>query len=108
MVVNVHTNCLKGIGELNFSSVGSVVSSEAAKKKDVTKNISSIQDSKISAGQKRTYVDVTQQQNLEGGIEESKGGDHQQKDDAQLRGLQDIIKGLESQKRRKTSSDNKQ
>ena len=50
MVVNVHTNCLKGIGELNFSSVGSVVGSEAAKKKDVTKSINSMQESKISAG----------------------------------------------------------
>ena len=46
-------------------------------------------------GQKRTYVDAA--------AEEAKGGTgtKDQVPDMQIRGLQDIIRGLESQKRRK-------
>ena len=63
------------------------VSGVEAATKDHTMEVSIV-------GQKRTYVDATMVDK-----EESKEGERQP--DAQIRGLQDIIKGLESQKRRR-------
>ena len=50
-------------------------------------------------GQKRTYVDATAMEESSR-INTAMGNDTNKKDQ-QLRGLQDIIRGLESQKRRK-------
>jgi len=49
------------------------------------------------AGQKRTYVDANQPESNS----EAKGGAGTKEQSVQLRGLQDIIQGLESQKRRR-------
>ena len=51
-------------------------------------------------GQKRTYVDAAAMEESSK-INTTMGNDAKEKDANQLRGLQDIIRGLESQKRRK-------
>ena len=51
-------------------------------------------------GQKRTYVDAAAMEESSK-INTTMAKDTKEKDANQLRGLQDIIRGLESQKRRK-------
>ena len=86
-VFNVHTNCLKEIEELNFQNPASNKPAEAAAA--TAKSASEKMEVPVSiVGQKRTYVDA-----------QKSGGPGTM--DAQLRGLQDIIRGLESQKRRR-------
>ena len=83
-VVNVHTSCLKEIEEMNFS-------------KDSIVEVPVI-------GTKRTYVDAQEELKNDG----ASGGQQQIKTaddcDVKLRGLQDIIKGLESQKKRRKTT----
>ena len=52
------------------------------------------------AGQKRTYVDAAAMEESSM-INTTMAKDTKEKDANQLRGLQDIIRGLESQKRRR-------
>ena len=52
------------------------------------------------AGQKRTYVDAATMEESSK-INTTMAKDTKEKDANQLRGLQDIIRGLESQKRRR-------
>ena len=95
-VVNVHTSCLKEIEELNFSSTEGghkkAIATEANKSKEEAMEIP-------LTGQKRTYVDAAAME--ESSKINTMGNDTKEKDAIQLRGLQDIIRGLESQKRRK-------
>ena len=104
----MHTSCLKEIQELNFSSTEGghkkALASDANKSKEEAMEIP-------LTGQKRTYVDAAameessmiqlESRKLVSKINTTMGNDTKEKDANQLRGLQDIIRGFESQKRRK-------
>ena len=102
-VFNVHTNCLKEIEELNFQAPASTAS--AASQPEQAKVMEKMEVPVSIVGQKRTYVDATQ---VPGKDTVGSGKGHQMDfggavaSDQQLKGLQDIIRGLESQKRRRT------
>ena len=96
-VVNVHTSCLKEIQELNFSPTEG--GHKKAKSSDANKSKEEAMEIPLT-GQKRTYVDAAAMEESSK-INTTMGNDAKEKDANQLRGLQDIIRGLESQKRRK-------
>ena len=94
-VVNVHTVCLKDIEELTFSQKTSESQSKAKQQVDSQEapngTAAATKDHSMEvpiAGQKRLYVNAAQG----GAAEESKLAP---KEDVQMRGLKDIIRGLE-------------
>ena len=96
----MHTNCLKEIEELNFQPT---VTQAAT---GTEKNASEKMEVPVSlVGQKRTYVDAQLSNNGKvGGIsaaETDQNKEFKSGDDQQLKGLQDIIRGLNKQKRRR-------
>ena len=93
-VVNVHTSCLKEIEELSFAQTeGHKKAAKQLEQESGANTATNDQTLELPlAGQKRIYVDA----NLS---EVSRAGEPDV--DLQMKGLQDIIRGLESQKRRK-------
>ena len=112
-VFNVHTNCLKEIEELNFT--GSTSATSALPASDGKKAALATEKMEVPVsivGSKRTYVDAQAKGSTILSAAGGKLGDemtgvdqHTQAPEAvvdlQLRGLQAIISGLESQKRRR-------